>query len=160
MSVLIENIKFLRNEVLEISQSKLADVLNRGLPKDRQFTRPMVANYEKDITTPDKLFCSRLADLVGVTVKDLTTKRLTKKDVKVDEDALEDPIEINDAGSLLLQNQKVIIAMQRTLLKVLAEVHANQSGKMVVDLLGSYDSILKSELRAVNEDMLQTALSA
>lgn len=78
MLQLPQNLRLIREEVLEISRTQFAEYLNiDGL------TANILQNIESERTTPKAPLIRELAKRIGISENDLKNKKLSKKDVPV-----------------------------------------------------------------------------
>lgn len=143
-----ENIKTIKNAIGS-SQAKLAQKINKGLNPEDFYSRDQIFNYENGRSEPDGLFKKQLAKLVGVSVSDIENKKLKAADLQISNTAVQVP----DAGTMLLQNQVELMATQRVILSVLAEIQAASAGRLPTELASIYRRMVKDEAVQVREEL-------
>ena len=119
MDLLIENIKIIK-KALNLSQAKMAAKLNEGAERADFFSKDQVYTYESGKAQPSNLFKTKLAAIAGVTIKDLTNRKLTEKDIKPPKS-----VEITgDANSISIELLLKTQAIVRVNASYIAEIYA------------------------------------
>jgi hypothetical protein len=142
MTFIKENIKTIR-EYFGLSYSKFAEVISASLQIGK-YSKDKIYNFEKGITPAenDQVFIRLLSEMSGIKEIDLLKKKIKSEDLKTSY------IQVEDAMSLVGEQQIEILAYLRTILGLYAELQAPVLGV-------SPDSLKDHLIQTVEEQVLE-----